>query len=608
VLHEQLPRPGATVEALVALRGRARHPLLVAHSPRLLEVVRAPTGMPRIRDRLARHLLDAAGTNVRRIRAAEIAATLALGRRDLLPEERREGWRRSGMAHVLAVSGLHVGLVGGILWLVSMACRTELRAARILLLIALPCYALIAGASASALRAALMGMVYLAARLIGRSLVPMAAVLLVVVALVLVRPELVVDAGFQLTVLITAALVRWVPRVVEISPGPRWLVGAVAVPVVAQASAAPIVAWHFRTAVPGAVAANLLVPLLLAPTLVASLLATCLAPILRTGSAWCLDAVATCESLLWLAGRPGRSIELVLPGLPATAVAVFVVAGWWALQARAAARWGVVAWMLGCALTAGWWWLRPSPRPPRVELLPVTDGLSAVVATGDGVILIDGGRWREHAGQLFADRGFDRPRVVIASHTDEDHIGGLTHVIRTLGAEKLILPRWMLSDPNAAPLLRAARLRSVAVAPQSRGTALDLGSVRIEVLWPPPREAPTTENERSIVARVRFPEGRILVSSDIGAGTELHLVRLASLACEVLVAPHHGSRGSSSSALLGASRPDVVLIPAGPGNLHRHPHPEVLARLDARGIPYRFPARDGSCGAEFRDGEWRPFP
>jgi competence protein ComEC len=238
----------------------------------------------------------------------------------------------------------------------------------------------------------------------------------------------------------------------------------------------------------------------------------------------------------------------------------------------------------------------------------VTDGLSAVVATRNGAILIDGGRWHEQAGQLFTDRGFHRPRVAIASHTDEDHIGGLVQVVQTIGAEVLVLPRWMLSDPKAAPLLRAACLRSVSIAPCSRGTVLDLGGVRIEGLWPPLRNPPATENERSIVVRVRLPEGRILVSSDIGTATELRLIRLSSMACEVLIAPHHGSRGSSSSALLAASLPAVVLIPAGPGNLHNHPHPEVLARLDARGIPYRFPARDGECGALYRDGEWQPFP
>jgi competence protein ComEC len=605
---EGLPVPGTSVEALVSLRGNARSPLLVASSPRLLEEVRGPTGLARIRDRLANELLETAGTDLRRIRAAELAASLALGRRDLLPAERREGWRRSGLAHLLAVSGLHVGLVGGMVWLAAIGSRARLRTARIIVLIALPGYALLAGASASAMRAALMGMVYLAARLIGRSLIPMAAVLLVVVILVLARPELVIDAGFQLTVLITAALVRWVPRVVENIPGPRWLVGAATVPVVAQISAAPIVAWHFRTAVPGAVLANLLVPLLLAPTLVASLGATVLAPLWQTAGGWCLDAVALCEALLWLAGTPGRAVELVLPALPVLAVAVFALAGWLALQSWPKAWWGAAAWLLTGLLTASWWWLRPAPAPPRVELLPVPDGLSAIIATDRGTVLVDGGRWPDQAGRLLADRGVGRPHAVIASHTDEDHVGGLVPLMRSIGAGALILPRWMLSDPTAAPLLRAARRRGIPVLPLVRGTALELAGLRLEGLWPPALDPPRAENERSLVLRVRLPEGNVLVSSDIGIATEMRLVRRSSLDCEVLIAPHHGSRGSSSSALLAASDPAVALIPAGPGNLHNHPHSEVLARLDARAIPYRYPARDGSCGALYRDGVWSAFP
>jgi competence protein ComEC len=130
----------------------------------------------------------------------------------------------------------------------------------------------------------------------------------------------------------------------------------------------------------------------------------------------------------------------------------------------------------------------------------------------------------------------------------------------------------------------------------------------MEVLWPPAVDPPLAENERSLVARLQTSGGAVLVTSDIGTATEVLLARAGSLACRVLVAPHHGSRGSTSTALLVASDPDVVLIPAGPRNVHNHPHPEVLARLDALHLPYRFPARDGACGARFADGEWLLFP
>jgi competence protein ComEC len=604
----ELPIPGAVVEALMSVRGTARNPLLVASSPQLVEVVRPARGLPELRHRLAGALLAAAGTDVQRLRAAELAAALTLGRRDLLPDERREGWRHSGLAHLLAVSGLHVGLVAGMVWLAALLVGARPRAARIAVLVSLPAYALLAGASPSATRAAVMGMIYFGALLLGRALVPMAAVILTAVILLLARPDLAVSAGFQLTVLITAALVRWVPEVVEKAPGPRWLSGAISVPLVAQVAAAPIVAWHFRTAIPGAVAANLLVPPLLAPTMVAALAAAALAPLWPAASGWCLEAVALLERLLWYSGTAGRAVELVLPALPVVAAAALAVAGWLALRPGPSARLGVAGWVLVGILTTGWWWLRPRPDGPRVELLPVADGLSVMVAAATSSTLVDGGRWPDEAAQLLADRGVRRLVAVAASHTDEDHIGGLVGVTRSLSVETLVVPVWMLSDPLTVPLLRAARASGARIVPVARGSAVTLDGGRIEVIWPPAVDPPEVENERSLVARVRQSSGVVLVTSDIGRSTEVRLARIGSLSSQVMIAPHHGSRGSTSSALLAAADPRVVLVPAGPRNIHNHPHAEVLQRIDARGIPFRYPARDGWCGARFADGEWVAYP
>jgi competence protein ComEC len=603
-----LPEPGSEVEGLVAVRGEAGSPLLLASSPKLLQPVRDPHGLPRLRDRLARTLLAAADVDVDRIRSAELAAAITLGRRDLLPDDRREGWRRSGLAHLLAVSGLHVGLVGGLVWLAAVASGVRPRTARVIVLLALPGYAMLAGASPSAVRAAVMGMVYLGARLLGRGLIPMAAVLLTATVLLLARPELVVDAGFQLTVLITAALVRWVPEVVERLPLPRWPAGLLAVPVVAQLAAAPIVAWHFRSAVPGAVAANLLVPVLLAPTLVSGILGVLTAPVWPAAAGWCLDALHLAAQLLWMVGGAGRALEVVLPAMPPATVTALAIAGWLALQVGRRARIGAVCWALAGALTAGWWWVRPRPTPPRVELLEVADGLAAVVATSEATMLLDGGRWTHEATRRLADRGHGAFDVVVASHTDEDHVAGLPAVLAAGGAGRLVVPVWMMSEPEVVPLLRAARDAGADVRRVARGSAIRVGGTVMEVLWPPAADPPEIENERSLVARIGFEGGVVLVTSDIGRTTEVRLARLGSMACDVLIVPHHGSRNSASSALLAATMPEIALIPAGPRNIHGHPHAEVLERLESRAISFRFPKRHGLCGACLVDGKWKAFP
>jgi competence protein ComEC len=166
----------------------------------------------------------------------------------------------------------------------------------------------------------------------------------------------------------------------------------------------------------------------------------------------------------------------------------------------------------------------------------------------------------------------------------------------------------MLADPAVVTLLRSARRAGTDVIPVTRGSTRREGSTDIEVLWPPARQSELPENEQSLVVRLRQPSGVVLIPGDIGASTEFRLSRLASLACHVLIVPHHGSRGSCSSILLEASAPEVALIPAGPQNIHHHPHPEVLERLAVRRIAIRYPARDGRCGVRYDHGRWAPFP
>jgi competence protein ComEC len=603
-----LPDPGTRFTVLATVRGQPERPLLVASSARLLVEVAAPTGLPRLRDWLAQSLLKAAGTDLQRIRAAELAAVLAVGRRNLLPAERRQGWRRSGMAHLLAVSGLHVGLLAAAVWLLAtFILGLGPTASRWLVLLALPAYALLAGAAPSAVRAALMGMTYLGARLLGRALLPMAAVMLAAVAMLLHDPTLVADVGFQLTVVITAALIRWAPVMSEWLPGPRWFSAALAVPLIAQATAAPIVGWHFRSAVPGAVLANLAVPPLMAPALLVALAAVVVAPLWLTGAAWLLDLLAMLERCLWWCGAPGRAVELVVPATPLLLTVVLVVAGWLALRAGTRARYGAAAWIILIIAAGAWHVLRPGPAAGQAILMPVSDGAAALIPTATGPILFDAGRYRNEAAELLADAGVGRLEMVLASHTDEDHIGGLERVILTRQVEQLVLPAWMLRDPATVPLLRAARRRHAMVTPVVRGSVIRSGDARFEVLWPPLVDPPADENDRSLVVRLRLPQGVVVLTADVSRQIEARLAG-CSLRCDVLVAPHHGSKSSTSTRLLDAASPSVVLIPAGQGNTHGHPHPQVIDRIAARRLPFRFPARDGWCGARAEQATWRAFP
>ena len=603
-----LPSPGSEVDILARVRGNPRRPLLVVSSPRLVRITGERSLLPTLRNHLAHQLLRAAGTDAHRIRAAEMAAALALGRRDLVPEKHRDRWRRSGLAHLLAVSGLHVGLVGGAVWLTLALAGARPRTARVAVLLALPAYAILAGAAPSAMRAALMATIYLGARLLGRAILPMSAVLLAVTILLVAQPALIANAGFQLTVVITAALVRWVPILTAALPGPRWITGALAVPVVAQAAAAPPVVWHFRTLIPGAIISNLLALPLLAPTILGSVAAAVIAPLWRAPAALCLDLVNIPLFILRVVSAPARAVELVTPPLPMAAAVVFVLAGWLALQAGRPAKLGVIVWICVLVVVGVSWHLNRPTSLPTIEVLPVSDGAAVIVSAGEDAVLADSGRYPRESAQLLAESGRRKLRAVIASHTDEDHLGGLGQILRSFDVERLVLPVWMLSEPHVVPLLRDARRGRVLVQPVASGSVVALNSLRFLILWPPANNPPRLENERSLVARALIKNSSVLLTADIGRSTEGRLPRTGLLRSAVLVVPHHGSRGSTSPTFLGAVAPTVALIPAAPENTHGHPHPEVLARLAERGIPIRYPARDGRCGARWNGERWVPFP
>jgi len=604
----ELPPPGAEIEALARPRAEPVRPLLVVDSPRLLTSSGAVRFVPRARDRLARALLGAAGTDVDRIRAAELAAALALGRRDLVPRERREHWRRSGFAHLLAVSGLHVGIVGGAIFLMVALGGAGPRLTRLLALLAVPGYALLAGSAPPAMRAALMAVIFLGARLLGRSVLPMAAVLLAVLILLLADPGMISDVGFQLTVVITAALVRWVPPLAAALRGPTWLSAAVAVPLVAQLAAVPIVAWHFRSLIPGALAANLLALPLLAPTVLVAAAAALLAPVAVDIAGLGLEALHGLSSLLsWLGGW-ARGLELVPAALPLLAAPLLAVCGWLALQTGRTARAAAAVWV-ALALLLGFRSLAPADRlAPRVAVLPVSDGAALLLAGAGDAVLVDAGRYPRQAAESLADQGVRRLAAVIASHADEDHIGGMLQVLESCVVGRLILPARMTAEEAAVPLLRAARRRSVAVVPVAAGSVVHAGTLRLEVLWPPARNPPPDDNESSLVILADLDAGSVVAAADISRSTERQLPAGGRLHCELLVVPHHGSRGSTSEHLLDATSPAIALIPAAVGNTHGHPHPEVVARLAARGIIIRRPTRDAACGAAWNGSRWVAFP
>ena len=240
------------------------------------------------------------------------------------------------------------------------------------------------------------------------------------------------------------------------------------------------------------------------------------------------------------------------------------------------------------------WWgiIFPEVGNLKVSFLNVGQGDAVLIQSPTGVeVLIDGGRDRSVLRELPKlmgplDRSID---VVIATHPDADHIGGLIGVFANYRISAFI-DSGVTNDTNTtyAVLDAVAHEKDIRTVRARRGERITIGGgAYVDILFPDRDVKDVETNTGSIVARVVYGNTSFLLSGDSPSAIENWLVELdgTGLKSDVLKAGHHGSRTSTSDAWLAASNPGIVVISAGKDNSYGHPHQEVLERVAASGAP-----------------------
>jgi competence protein ComEC len=544
----------------------------------------------RVRDAGVRALEASAGTDVRRLRAAGLAAALVLQRQESLQEGEVASMRRSGLVHLLSVSGLHVGLVAVLAWALLNAAGVAPATRRWLVAVAVVAFALLAGGNAPVRRAAAGSVAYLFARQLGRPLEALPAVWGIVASLALLEPSVLVQPGFELSAFVTLALVRWVePFALALRALPQRLSLAFAVAVVAQGASSPLVGATFSL-VPllGIVASLLAAPLelVLVGASLASLAAASVSA--RLGGIG-LEAVAGGQWLLDRASAVGGAASVPFAPLPPALALVLAVLGLVALNRSRAALpaalllvAATVAWMAGPG-AFGW--------RHEVRALGVREGMALLVRSGERATLVDAGRSPVEAWRELARVRVRRLDALVVTHPDADHTGGAALLLERLPVRRFAFPRALGDRAEIAPLRRIARLRGVEEIPLERGGAAILGGATWEVLWPP-ATMEGVDNDASLVARVDLGGPRLVIAGDIEARGEAALLAHGGrIEGEVLQLPHHGSRTSSTPAFLAAVRPLIALAATGVRPRFAYPDPGVARR--ALAIPAVLVAQDG---------------
>jgi competence protein ComEC len=537
-----------------------------------------------------------------------LARALLLGDPSHLPERWVRGLRRSGLGHLLAVSGLHVGLMASLGWLVGWlfgrlfwgllparrALRRGVPVATALAFIA--GYLLLLGPRPSALRAATMASLALAASLLQRPAAAANGLACAAALLVIGEPRLVGDLGFQLTVSATLGIVvlagplarRWQGLAPRWTPGwlrHAWLARALAASVAAQVAVLPWSAPAFHQVHPVAPLLNLLAIPWTALALAASslwLAGALISPPLGTALARVLDLLAI--PFGWPASGQGSGLCVPVAWSSGEALLVAILllaAAWWPRRAAAAAS--VLAVVLLAAAV-----LLPAGAPAlELVVLDVGQGDAILLRDGDRALLVDGGGWRQgdFGGRVLLPAltrlGVRRLAAVAMTHPDRDHCGGLADLAGRLPIDELwSAPGWPARDC----VTTLYNLRGVRLRPLWAGEEAALGRWRLRILHPPPqpqRRRSGEDNDRSLVMLAEAAGFSALLTGDIGARAERRWRPPWSEGhrLDLLKVAHHGSKSSTSEPFLRRFRPRLAVVSAGLHNRYGHPAPEVLDRL-----------------------------
>lgn len=567
--------------------GESRNPLL---------------GIERLRERVRERFNATVGNSP----WCGVLVALAVGDQRGIPPEQWTLYMRTGIAHLVSISGPHIviwaviaGAIAGGLWrrVPALALRVPAqRAAVVAGLIATIFYCAMAGWGVPAQRTLIMLGVAALGLLAGRRVAPAASLSLALIAVLVWDPWAVMGRGFWLSfgavaVLLLAGsgrltpLAHWREWV-----SAQWAITLGLVPVLLALTGQVSLVSPLANAIAIPFVSSLILPLVLIYALIPW------APLAHL-AAWLFGGLATV--LTWLA-RPGWAVWQQ-PEPPFVWVLVGMLGVLWHLLPRGVP--GRLAALLLLVPLVLWRPPRPAAGVFELTLLDVGQGLSAHIKTAHHDLVFDAGprtgRWSD-AGQrvvlpFLRGEGVSALSGLIVSHDDADHSGGTASLVGGMPVS------WLMGAlrPNSP-------LRSLPV-PQRvcrRGEQWAWDGVRFEVLHPAPEAVVGRDtNLNSCVLRVSGPGGSALLTGDIPVRSEEALREAGLLRPEtVVVAPHHGSHTSSSQGFIQATQPRWVVFTVGYRSRYGHPHPEVVERYRAARADLLRTDRDGALRLRFAAG------
>lgn len=557
-----------------------------------------------------------------------LVKTMLLGQKWLLPFEVQRDFQVTGLSHVLAISGLHVGFIAAALSSVARLLSLTKKQAFVFQVCLLCFYCAMVGAAPSVVRAAVMAALLLGGKAVGRQPDMLNNLFVAAFSILLFRPLDLFDVGFQLSFAAVIGIILFVERFESwFKFLPRWMAAGLSVTLSAQLGVWPLIAYHFNAFSAIAIIANpILVPLaglivlmafaLMVGALVIPLVGNLLGPPVKFLCFLLIKANGILAAIPWAFIRvvsPSTfflvcyylALWILSPEKPGWVRQPFV---WCGIMAVSLLLVGILTPLLDNAL--------------EIVFLDVGQGDCIYIKTPDEKhILIDGGGRNEGYTGTFdvgedivvpflLKNGVGHLDLVIMSHAHDDHIGGLVAVLENIPVRAFMeYPPGEETD-NYIRLKELMSRKGIKNIHAYCGLSYRVGrDVRLEVVYPcieggqPQWLFDKGDNNRSLVILLRYGDATVLFTGDIEADVEKHLSKGWNLPIDILKVAHHGSNTSSTDEWLEAVRPQLAVIQVG-RNAFGHPSPQVLQRLEDRGIKVLRNDRHGAVIARYTGREW----
>lgn len=529
------------------------------------------------------------------------AAALLLGDRTGIDYELNTAFKVSGISHVIAVSGLHVSILFGLVYTLTARRRVLSCIVGIPVLIL---FAAIAGFTPSITRACIMQSLMLIAMMTNREYDSPTALAFAVLTMLVWNPMTVLSVSFQLSVGCIAGILLFSERI------RAWMIGkdclnvgkrrgiiqklknglatSVSISLSATVMTTPLVAYYFGCVSIVGVLTNLVslwvisfifygIILCLIISFVSAGLASLLAFVVSVPIAFVLGTAK------FLSKVPMAAVYTVSPYVVAWLIGAYILLAIFLFQKRKKPLFLLSCVAITFLLSQALSWLEPRQDNLRVTALDVGQGQSIILQSDGRIFLVDcGGDYEEDAADIAAEtllsQGISRLDGIIVTHYDADHAGGVGHLLTRIKTDRLILPHVKDEAGVGASL---AELTDGVVQYVSKDLLYSFGATKLTVIAPFSQES---SNENSLCVLFQRENCDILITGDRGELGEAVLLKEHALPeLELLIAGHHGSAYSTNEKLLSATTPETVIISAGENNRYGHPSPKLLARLEAYG-------------------------